>query len=145
MTAYNISVEYKKYFWDFRERFLPFFVVVCNCHYLMYIRFYKRRFLLPQGKFIRIHFGPSGKLAGADIETCTYHFIFNLMSSRNFEMSSIITFSVQTCSRRPVSSPNRPLSVLTTSSTRWWLVPSLDLRVRMITWQRDRAILKHKT
>lgn len=25
-----------------------------------------------QGKFIRIHFGPSGKLAGADIETCEY-------------------------------------------------------------------------
>ena len=23
-----------------------------------------------QGKFIRIHFGNSGKLAGADIETC---------------------------------------------------------------------------
>lgn len=29
-------------------------------------------FLLSQGKFIRIHFGPSGKLAGADIETCKY-------------------------------------------------------------------------
>lgn len=28
--------------------------------------------ILPQGKFIRIHFGPSGKLAGADIETCKY-------------------------------------------------------------------------
>lgn len=27
---------------------------------------------LEQGKFIRIHFGPSGKLAGADIETCEY-------------------------------------------------------------------------
>ena len=27
-------------------------------------------FLLIQGKFIRIHFGPTGKLAGADIETC---------------------------------------------------------------------------
>lgn len=25
------------------------------------------------GKFIRIHFGPMGKLAGADIETCTYN------------------------------------------------------------------------
>ena len=23
-----------------------------------------------QGKFIRIHFGPNGKIAGADIETC---------------------------------------------------------------------------
>ena len=23
-----------------------------------------------QGKFIRIHFGPSGKIAGADIESC---------------------------------------------------------------------------
>lgn len=31
-------------------------------------------FFLPQGKFIRIHFGPSGKLAGADIETCKYYF-----------------------------------------------------------------------
>lgn len=29
-------------------------------------------FYLEQGKFIRIHFGPSGKLAGADIETCEY-------------------------------------------------------------------------
>lgn len=27
-----------------------------------------------QGKFIRIHFGPSGKLAGADIETCEYSY-----------------------------------------------------------------------
>ena len=26
-------------------------------------------FLL-QGKFVRIHFGPTGKIAGADIETC---------------------------------------------------------------------------
>lgn len=26
--------------------------------------------LLPQGKFIRIHFGPQGKIAGADIEFC---------------------------------------------------------------------------
>lgn len=26
--------------------------------------------LLNQGKFIRIHFGTSGKLASADIETC---------------------------------------------------------------------------
>lgn len=25
------------------------------------------------GKFIRIHFGTTGKLAGADIETCKYH------------------------------------------------------------------------
>ena len=25
-----------------------------------------------QGKFIRIHFGPTGKIAGADIETCKY-------------------------------------------------------------------------
>ena len=29
-------------------------------------------FLL-QGKFIRIHFGPQGKIAGADIETCKYN------------------------------------------------------------------------
>lgn len=26
----------------------------------------------PQGKFIRIHFGATGKLASADIETCEY-------------------------------------------------------------------------
>jgi len=30
---------------------------------------------LQKGKFIRIHFGGSGKLAGADIETCNYDFI----------------------------------------------------------------------
>lgn len=35
----------------------------------------------PQGKFIRIHFGPSGKLAGADIETCKYG---NLVNFRIF-------------------------------------------------------------
>lgn len=27
------------------------------------------------GKFIRIHFGPMGKLAGADIETCKFFFV----------------------------------------------------------------------
>ena len=25
-----------------------------------------------QGKFVRIHFGTTGKIAGADIETCEY-------------------------------------------------------------------------
>ena len=30
------------------------------------------RCLLSQGKFIRIHFGPQGKIAGADIETCKW-------------------------------------------------------------------------
>jgi hypothetical protein len=30
--------------------------------------------IIKQGKFIRIHFGNSGKLAGADIETCKFHF-----------------------------------------------------------------------
>ena len=29
-------------------------------------------FVLFQGKFIRIHFGTNGKIAGADIETCTF-------------------------------------------------------------------------
>ena len=29
------------------------------------------------GKFIRIHFGPSGKIAGADIETCEYFASFS--------------------------------------------------------------------
>lgn len=28
--------------------------------------------IYPQGKFIRIHFGATGKLASADIETCEY-------------------------------------------------------------------------
>lgn len=28
--------------------------------------------ICPQGKFIRIHFGATGKLASADIETCEY-------------------------------------------------------------------------
>jgi len=51
--------------------------------YVYYISFqYTRNFALSQGKFIRIHFGPSGKLAGADIETCKsgsefYHKILN--------------------------------------------------------------------
>ena len=29
-----------------------------------------------QGKFIRIHFGPDGKIAGADIETCKFVCLF---------------------------------------------------------------------
>jgi len=29
-----------------------------------------------QGKFIRIHFGPTGKIAGADIETCKYTYFY---------------------------------------------------------------------
>ena len=31
-----------------------------------------RLLLCPQGKFIRIHFGPSGKLASADIDSCEF-------------------------------------------------------------------------
>jgi hypothetical protein len=31
-----------------------------------------------QGKFIRIHFGPDGKIAGADIETCKFVCLFNV-------------------------------------------------------------------
>lgn len=41
-------------------------------HNIMWLLIYD--FFLLQGKFIRIHFGPSGKLAGADIETCKYYF-----------------------------------------------------------------------
>ena len=33
-----------------------------GCEYLYFVFF--------QGKFIRIHFGTNGKIAGADIETC---------------------------------------------------------------------------
>lgn len=36
-------------------------------------------FVFAQGKFIRIHFGPSGKLAGADIETCKLFYIFKII------------------------------------------------------------------
>ena len=31
-------------------------------------------FFLFQGKFVRIHFGTTGKIAGADIETCKYFY-----------------------------------------------------------------------
>jgi hypothetical protein len=34
---------------------------------------YSNSIIIPfQGKFIRIHFGPDGKIAGADIETCKF-------------------------------------------------------------------------
>ena len=33
-------------------------------------------FQIFQGKFIRIHFGPTGKIAGADIETCKFLSLF---------------------------------------------------------------------
>ena len=39
----------------------------------MYLKFFDLS-QTKQGKFIRIHFGNSGKLAGADIETCKFHF-----------------------------------------------------------------------
>jgi len=29
-----------------------------------------------QGKFVRIHFGTNGKIAGADIETCKFMFLY---------------------------------------------------------------------
>jgi len=35
-------------------------------------------YLSQQGKFIRIHFGTNGKIAGADIETCK---IYDILSS----------------------------------------------------------------
>ena len=31
-----------------------------------------------QGKFVRIHFGTNGKIAGADIETCKYYWRITL-------------------------------------------------------------------
>ena len=39
----------------------------------MYLKFFDLS-QTKQGKFIRIHFGNSGKLAGADIETCKFNF-----------------------------------------------------------------------
>ena len=46
-----------------------------------------------QGKFIRIHFGPSGKLAGADIETCECRWFIKyffstiiIITLRNFDL-----------------------------------------------------------
>lgn len=52
------------------------------------------------GKFIRIHFGPTGKLAGADIETCKYIFLLlflktllnkNIFSSDLLEKARVIS------------------------------------------------------
>lgn len=44
-----------------------------------------------QGKFIRIHFGPMGKLAGADIETCK-----NFISCKQFASYTIQSVTEQT-------------------------------------------------
>ena len=41
----------------------PAIIPQYRCNKLFYIK---------QGKFIRIHFGTTGKLASADIETCKY-------------------------------------------------------------------------
>jgi len=35
-----------------------------------------------QGKFVRIHFGTNGKIAGADIETCEYDRVFTRSRKR---------------------------------------------------------------
>lgn len=43
----------------------------------------------PQGKFIRIHFGPSGKIAGADIEQYLLEksrVTFQLKKERNYHI-----------------------------------------------------------
>ena len=42
---------------------------VCS-HFLHIESHNKKSFSLLQGKFIRVHFGPQGKIAGADIEFC---------------------------------------------------------------------------
>jgi myosin heavy subunit len=51
------------------------------------------------GKFIRIHFGPMGKLAGADIETCKQFLLFSIVS---FELVRIlIVVSIALVQLRP--------------------------------------------
>jgi len=45
-----------------------------------------------QGKFIRIHFGTNGKIAGADIETCTSN--IHLISFCTFENKLYFIFYI---------------------------------------------------
>ena len=83
----------------------------------------------PQGKFIRIHFGNSGKISGADIEYCKYllqtaaiscafsdsdcpHYHYSKPTS-----SPLLFPSSQTSWRSLVSSSSSLESVATTSST----------------------------
>ena len=60
LISYSIS--------QLRESGVP--VIVCvkfsSCGNDMWL------WLLLQGKFVRIHFGTNGKIAGADIESCLY-------------------------------------------------------------------------
>ena len=66
-------------------------------NYLTLRLFSPKRFLKFQGKFIRIYFGPSGKLSGADIESYllekariisqqaaerSYHIFYEMMSDK---------------------------------------------------------------
>ena len=69
------------------------------------------------GKFIRIHFGPMGKLAGADIETCKYSLVILWYTKQSFNC-----LYFQICWRRLVSSLNSPWNDPTISSIRSCLV-----------------------
>ena len=55
--------------------------------------------LIFQGKFIRIHFGSTGKLASADIETCEWPFYSLIMNGINHILSlySNINISLYLC------------------------------------------------
>ena len=44
-----------------------------------------------QGKFVRIHFGTNGKIAGADIETCKYCCAFVSLSKFLAVVSDLVT------------------------------------------------------
>jgi len=58
----------KKYYVRKRQKdWQLFFLVIAHC----WLRLFVSLYVLFQGKFIRIHFGTNGKIAGADIETCT--------------------------------------------------------------------------
>lgn len=58
-----------------------------------------------QGKFIRIHFGATGKLASADIETCECHEFARAHPELTFILTS---FNISLCS---VSSLSRSLAL----------------------------------
>lgn len=59
----------------------------------------------PQGKFIRIHFGTTGKLASADIETCKYTLsgTSELSQPRRAAWTTDLCFLFQICWKNPES------------------------------------------
>ena len=78
-------------------------------------------FFFFQGKFIRIHFGATGKLASADIETCKRP--SRPDRSRSFWLSSVFVLSYsyhpwQICWRSPGSLSSSRLKEATTSFIR---------------------------